>query len=418
MYRPAAPRFRPVVSLEEELARIRRGTAEIFPEEELLPRLVAAREEGRPLVVKLGVDPTATELHLGHLIPVLKLRTFQELGHQAVLIIGDYTATVGDPSGRNQARPPLSHEEALANSRTYQDQVFRILDPERTQVLYNGSWFACMVFSDVLRLLSRMTLARMLEREDFKKRLAEQSPIGLHELVYPLMQGYDSVQIRADVELGGIDQKFNILVGRELQREAGQPPQVGVCNPLLLGTDGVHKMSKSLGNTIALADPPEEKFGKIMSIPDSLMRSYYELLTEVPLEEISRLFEGLESAAYHPRDLKERLARAVVSRFDGEVAARRAQEHFRRVFRERALPEEIPDLLIPPRLLREGRVWLPRLLVWAGFASSHGEARRLMEQGGVRIDDSPQTDPAGEWVARDGAVLQVGKRRFARLRLE
>ena len=408
--------YRPELSIDEELALIRRGVEEIFPEKELRRKLERARQTGRPLRVKLGVDPTAPDLHLGHVIPILKLRQFQVLGHQAVLIIGDYTVTVGDPTGRNKARPPISHEEALANARDYERQAFKILDPERTEVVRNGDWFSKMAFSDVIRLLSRMTLARMLEREDFASRFREQVPISLHELVYPLMQGYDSVVVRADVELGGIDQKFNIAVGRDLQREQGLEPQVGVCTPILIGLDGKEKMSKSLGNYIALADPPEEMYGKTMSIPDDLMWSYFELITEVPMGEIERMRRAVAGGSLHPRDAKARLAREIVARFHSPAEAKRAEEHFERVFRQGALPEEMPEVKLPEGAFSQGRVWLVRLLVAAGMAPSNGEARRLIEQGGVRLDGEVLTDPNLEVAVRDGAVLQVGKRRFARLR--
>lgn len=402
------------LSVEEEVELLSRGAEEIFPAGELEKKIRQARAEGRPLRVKLGVDPTATDLHLGHVIPVLKLRQFQDLGHQAVLIIGDYTATVGDPSGRNKARPQLSHEEVLANAVTYTDQLFRILDGSKTEVVYNGTWFSKMTFQDVIRLLSRMTLARMLEREDFANRMREQLPISLHELMYPLMQGYDSAMVRADVELGGIDQKFNILVGRDIQKEMGQEPQVGLCNPILLGTDGNEKMSKSLGNTIGLQDSPQDMFGKTMSIPDHLMRMYFELITEVPLSEIDALLTGIEKGTHHPRDVKRRLASEIVKRFHGEAAAKEAAEEFDRVFARQELPSEMPEVWITPE--PEG-IRIIHLVVQAGLAPSNSEARRLVEQGGVRIDDEVVRDIEYRWPARDGAVLRVGRRRFARVRL-
>jgi len=404
--------------LEEELALIRRGTEEIFPEEELVEKLLVARREKRPLRVKLGVDPTASELHLGHLIPVLKLQQFQQLGHQAVLIIGDYTATLGDPTGRNKARPPLSHEEVLENAKGYTQQLFRFLDPQRTEVVYNGSWFSKMRFHDVIKLLSHMTVARMLEREDFQMRYRGGFPIGLHEMVYPLMQGYDSVQVRADIELGGIDQKFNILVGRDLQKEVGQPPQVGVCSPILLGLDGKEKMSKSLGNYIALNDPAEEMYGKTMSIPDELMLQYYELITTVSLQELAELRRGLADGTLHPRDAKRRLAREIVRRFYGDEAALAAEDHFDRVHKEREIPEDIPEVVLKPGDLKDGRIWIAHLLVRAGLASSNSEARRLVGQGGVRLNGEVVGDPELDWQVHSGAVVQVGKRRFARVVLK
>ncbi|MBO8142837.1 MAG: tyrosine--tRNA ligase [Firmicutes bacterium] len=403
------------LTLEEELALIRRGAEEVFPEEELAEKLERSRRQGRPLRVKFGIDPTTRDIHLGHLVPVLRLRQFQRLGHQAVLIIGDYTATVGDPSGRNKARPQLTHEQVMENARDYTAQLFRFLDPERTEVVYNGEWFGRMRFHDVIRLLSRMTVARMLEREDFQKRFRSEVPIGLHELVYPLMQGYDSVQVRADIELGGTDQKFNILVGRDLQKEAGQSPQVGICYPILLGLDGKEKMSKSLGNYIALADPPEEMYGKTMSIPDSLMEQYYELLTTVSLAELARLREDLASGQVHPRDAKRRLAREIVSLFYGEQAAWEAEAHFDRVHRERQVPEDVPEVALEPSRLNDGRIWIAQLLLTAGLAKSTSEARRLIVQGGVRINGELVANPDLDWTVETGAIVQVGRRRFARV---
>lgn len=406
------------ISPEEALAAIRRGTEEIFPEEELLEKLKERHREGRPLRVKLGIDPTASDLHLGHLIPVLKLKVFQELGHQAVLIIGDYTATVGDPTGRNEARPPLSHQEVLANARDYTRRIFEILDPKRTEVRWNGEWFGSMTFNDVLWLLSQMTLARMLEREDFQKRYKSQLPISLHEMVYPLMQGYDSVMVQADVELGGIDQKFNIAVGRDLQRARGMAPQVGVCNPLLLGTDGHEKMSKSLGNTIPWDAAPEEKFGKLMSIPDPLIWPYLELLTQVPMDEVNAWRAGVEEGSLHPKEAKKRLAREVVRRLHGDQAAQAAEAHFDQVFTRRELPDEMPELQLAAQDAPGGEIWPVALVVQAGLAASNSEARRLITQGAVKLDGQTVTDPGQNVTVADGMVLQVGRRRFVRLRCQ
>lgn len=403
-------------SPEEALERVRKGTEEIFPEDELLEKLRQSHREGRPLRVKLGIDPTASDLHLGHMIPVLKLKVFQDLGHQAVLIIGDYTATVGDPSGRNEARPQLSHEEVLANAQGYTQRIFTLLDPDRTEVRWNGEWFAKMVFGDVMWLMSQMTLARMLEREDFSKRFKGQVPISLHEMIYPLMQGYDSVMVRADVELGGIDQKFNIAVGRDLQRSRGMEPQVGVCNPLLLGTDGHEKMSKSLGNTIPWDAPPEEKFGKLMSIPDTLIWPYLDLLTLLPASEVEAWRREVEAGSLHPKEAKKRLAREVVSLLHGAEAARAAEAHFDQVFTRRELPDEMDEVVLAPSEAPDGSIWPVALLVRAGLASSNSEARRLIAQGAVRLDGEPVTDSEANVTLRDGAVLQVGRRRFARLR--
>ncbi|MEW6524797.1 MAG: tyrosine--tRNA ligase [Bacillota bacterium] len=398
------------LTLAEELELIRRGAEDIFPETELEEKVRRSRVTGQPLRVKLGVDPTGAELHLGHIIPVLKLRQFQELGHQAVLIIGDYTGMVGDPSGRNQARPQLSHEEVMENARTYQAQAFTILDPERTEVVHNGSWFAKLTFRETVELMAGTTVARILEREDFTTRYREGNPIGLHELLYPLMQGYDSAMVRADVELGGIDQKFNILAGRDIQKAFGQEPQVGVCNPLLLGTDGVEKMGKSLNNYIGIAEPPSEMYGKVMSIPDHLMTSYFELITLVDMGQVRQWEASMQKGTVNPRDVKRRLAREIVARFHDQDAARKAEEHFDRVHVQKDLPDEIPDVEVA-----ETTIWITRLVAVAGLAPSHAEARRLVEQGGVRLDGQVITDASYQWPVRHGAVLQVGKRRFARI---
>lgn len=406
------------LSLDEELALIRHGTADIFPEEELAAKLRRARAEGRPLRVKLGVDPTASELHLGHLIPVLKLQQFQQLGHTAVLIIGDYTATVGDPTGRNKARPQLTHEEVLDNAKGYTELLFRFLDPERTEVVYNGDWFKQMGFQDVIGLLSQMTLARMLEREDFQSRYTNEMPISLHELVYPLMQGYDSVEVKADIELGGTDQKFNILVGRDMQREADLEPQIGVCYPILIGLDGKEKMSKTAGNTIAVEDSPENMYGKTMSIPDELMNDYFELVTTVSAEELGSIRAGLTDGTLHPRDAKRRLAREIVARFHDVDAAKAAEAHFDRVHVERELPADMPTITVARSDLEDGRIWIARLLVLAGLAAGTSAARRLISQGGVRIDGEVVADPALDWEAQSGVVVQVGRRRFVRVDLK
>ncbi len=405
-------------SFEKQWERITRGADDVFPEEELRSKLKRSITERRPLRVKLGVDPTGTDLHLGHIIPVLKMKQFQDLGHHCILIIGDYTAMVGDPSGRNKTRPQLDHEAVMENCKTYQEQAFSILDQEKTEVVYNGSWFAPMGFQDVMKLLSRMTVARMLERDDFAKRYHSQMPISIHELVYPLMQGYDSGMIRADVELGGTDQKFNILVGRDIQKDMGQEPQAGVCNPILLGTDGGEKMSKSLDNYIGLHETPENMYGKIMSIPDSLMRMYFELITDVPLVELDAMKRKMDEGSLHPRDAKKRLAQLVTTRFHGEEGARVGEAYFQRVFSERELPQNMEELPLGLEQLDDGRIWIVKLLREAGFANSSGEARRLIRQGGVKIDGKVMTDPDLDWPARDGVVLQVGKRRFAKIRLQ
>ncbi len=399
---------------EEQLALLRRGAAEIVSEEELLAKL----REGRPLRVKLGLDPTAPDIHLGFAVVLRKLRQFQDLGHEAILVIGDFTALIGDPSGKKQTRPMLSPEEVARNAATYRMQYSRILDPERTRVVFNSQWLGPMQFADVIRLASKVTVARVMERDDFTERWREGIPIGLHELLYPLCQAYDSVALQADVELGGTDQKFNLLMGRNLQREFGQPPQVAFLMPLLPGLDGVEKMSKSLGNYIGITEPPEEMYGKVMSIPDDLMPTYFELCTELPEEDVRALVEGLQRGIVHPRDAKRRLAWEIVRLWHGGEAARAAEAAFDRVFARKELPEQIPEVSIREEELVEGRLPVARLVVRAGLAPSHSEARRLLLQGGVSLDGVRLRDPEERVVVRDGMVVRVGKRRFARIRLE
>lgn len=397
-----------MIAAQEQLARLRRGTAAIIPEGALLAKL----ELGRPLRVKLGVDPTAPDIHLGHTVALTKLRQFQELGHQAVLIIGDVTATVGDPSGRSATRPQLTREAVECAAATYQDQVFKILDRERTEVRWNGEWLTAMRFGDVIRLGAQCTLARMLERDDFATRYRTGAPIGIHELLYPLMQAYDSVEVRADIELGGTDQTFNILLGRQLQKDAGQEPQVAVIVPLLEGTDGTAKMSKSLGNYIGVAEPPEEIFGKVMSISDELMFRYYELLTD---EDVGVLRAAVAGATVHPMAAKKRLAADLTARFHGPEAATAACRAFEARFQERRLDPATLDVVTAS--LRAGRMWLPGLLHEAQVVKSTSEGRRLIKQRAVRIDGAPVTDE--EYVCDPGRelVVEVGKRRALRVRV-
>jgi tyrosyl-tRNA synthetase len=388
------------VTPEEQVRALRRGVVSIVPEEELIARL----REGRPLRVKLGVDPTAPDIHLGHTIPLFKLRQFQELGHQAVLIIGDFTALVGDPSGRSATRPVLSHDEVELHARTYTDQVFKILDPARTEVHRNGEWLARLTLEDVLRLSARMTVARMLERDDFRQRHAAGTPIGLHEFLYPLMQGHDSVVVRADVELGGTDQTFNLLVGRDLQRDAGQPGQVAVVLPLLEGTDGVQKMSKSLGNHIGIAEPPEEMYGKVMSISDALMQRYGELLGTVSEEQLASIRAG----DIHPMEAKKGLARELVGRFHGAAAAAEAERFFEERFQKRAAHRPKAVQLSTDA----DEMWICQLLKEIGFVSSTSEARRLVSQGAVRVDGQ-RVDVDFRFRRGRDRLLAVGQRRLA-----
>ncbi len=400
---------------ERQLEVLRRGAAEIISEEELLDKL----REGRPLRVKLGLDPTAPDIHIGFAVVLRKLRQFQDLGHEAILVIGDFTALIGDPTGKKQTRPMLTREEVERNAATYRQQYSRILDPERTRVVFNSQWLAPLTLADVVRLCSKTTVARILERDDFTTRWREASPIGLHELLYPLCQAYDSVALQADVELGGTDQKFNNLMGRDLQREFGQPPQVVLLTPLLPGLDGVEKMSKSLGNYIGINEPPEEMYGKVMSIPDSLMLTYFELCTDVPMAEVRAMEEGLQAGRLHPRDVKRRLAREIVAVWHGARAAEAAEEEFDRIFAREELPSEVPEVrLSVGELEPDGRLGIVPLLRRLGLAPSNSEARRLVAQGGVRVGGRRVVDPEERVEIQTGLVVRVGKRRFARVRLD
>ena len=389
-------------AIEQAIQTIRRGADELIVEEELAKKLAS----GRKLRVKLGLDPTAPDLHLGHTVVINKLRDFQQLGHQVQFLIGDFTGMIGDPSGKNQTRPPLTREEIERNAKTYQDQVFKILDPEQTQILYNSEWSDKLGAEGMIRLASRYTVARLLERDDFAKRMKASQPISLHELLYPLMQGYDSVAMKADVELGGTDQKFNLLVGRELQRSYGQTPQCILTMPLLEGLDGKEKMSKSLGNYVGIAEPAQEIFGKLMSISDELMWRYIELLS---LESSATIRQWKSE---HPRDVKARFASEIVARFHGAAAAERAQADFESRFREGEMPAEMPEVTVkaPP-----GGIPVAQLLKQAGLTPSTTEAQRMIEQGGVKLDGERVSDKTLKIPAGRTVVAQVGKRKFARI---
>lgn len=399
-----------MTSVQEQMEVILRGTAEVISEEELEGKIERSLRMGKPLTVKQGFDPTAPDIHIGHTVSLRKLRQFQDLGHKVVFLIGDFTGMIGDPSGRSEMRKRLSRQEVLQNARTYQEQVFKILDPERTVVAFNSEWCEPMKFEDVLVLASRYTVARMLERDDFSQRYKQGKPITIMEFLYPLIQAYDSVALKADVEVGGTDQKFNLLVGRDVQREYGQEPQVALMMPLLVGTDGKEKMSKSLGNYIGINEPPEEIYGKTMSIPDFLIYPYFELATDVDSSELAEIKRSLEDPEVNPMDLKRRLARRLVAMYHGEEAARRAEEAFDRVFRRREVPDEVPEYV-----LNQDRIWIVRLLTSSGLASSNSEARRLIAQGGVYIDGRRVTDPNLEVEFKGGEVVKVGKRRFLRV---
>ncbi len=389
----------------EGLSELKRGIVDIVSEEELVAKL----KKGRPLRVKVGFDPTAPDIHLGHTVVLQKMRQFQDAGHQVICLIGDFTGMIGDPSGRSATRPPLTRAEVLENAKTYQEQVKKILDPDRTILRFNSEWMDSMVVADFIKLASIQTVARMLERDDFKKRFVAQHPISIHEFLYPFIQGYDSVALEADVELGGTDQIFNLLMGREVQKAYGQEPQVVMTLPLLEGTDGVQKMSKSYNNYIGVDEPPAQMFGKVMSISDDLMWRYYELLSSLRLDEIRRMREAVEKGDLHPMEAKMRLAFEIVERFHGGRQAEAARDAFVRVFKARELPEDMPEVT-----LRSERPWICGVLKDAGLVSSTSEARRMVSQGAVTLDGRRVSDP--EIVLEKGEhIIRVGKRRFARI---
>lgn len=405
-----------VKDFKKQWETITRGVAEIVPEEELAQKLKRSLEQDRPLKVKLGLDPTAPDIHLGHTVVLHKLRQFQELGHDVVLILGDFTSRIGDPSGRSETRKQLTEEQIMENVATYKEQVGKIIDLERASVVFNSSWLAPLTFAEVIELASKYTVARMLERDDFARRYREGLPIGVHEFLYPLMQAYDSVALHADIELGGTDQKFNLMVGRDLQREFGQEPQVAVMVPILEGLDGVQKMSKSLGNYIGISEPPGEIYGKTMSLPDELIVRYFELVTPLDLEEVRMIKNNLASGVLHPRDAKMRLARELVALFHGETAAEDAEREFVAVFQRREMPEDMPEVILDRSELDEnGEIWLPKLMVKAGLVESTSAGKRMIIQGGVKVNGEKVADPDSPLAVEDGMIVQVGKRKFVRI---
>lgn len=402
------------MTIDEQLAYLRKGTIEVIREDELRAKLEKSARTRVPLRIKLGADPTAPDIHLGHTVVIRKLRAFQELGHTVIFLIGDFTGLIGDPSGKSATRPQLTREEINANAETYKQQIFKLLDPERTEIRFNSEWMDALGSDGFIRLASHITVKQILERDDFAKRLSEERPIALHELLYPLTQAYDSVALQADVELGGTDQKFNLLLGRNLQREYEQEAQVAVIMPLLVGTDGVQKMSKSLGNYIGINEAPQEMFGKVMSISDDLMWRYYELLTDLPMNEIEQMRARAADGEVNPRDLKVELAKRIITDFHSAAAANTAEDEFNRIFKRKEMPEEIEE-----RSVAFGDWELKQLLVELGLASSKAEARRLIEQGGVHVNGERQTNSGGNVLvvlAGDESLLQVGKRRFLRVR--
>ncbi len=400
-----------MISAQEQVRQIKHGVADLIREEELLKKIERSIKENKPLTIKLGLDPTAPDIHLGHTVPLRKLKLFQDFGHQVVIIIGGFTARIGDPSGKSVTRPPLTKEQVAENAATYKEQIFKILDKDKTIIRDNSEWLEEMNFADVLRLAGRYTVARMMERDDFNKRFKEGRAIGIHEFMYPLMQGYDSVAIKADVEFGGTDQTFNVLMGRTLQAEEGQEPQVVITMPLLEGLDGVQKMSKSLGNYIGISEAPKEMYGKSMSIPDELMMRYFMLVTDMTIEEQEALEAKLESGEAHPRDVKMQLARTIVRLYHGEEAALEAEEEFKRVFQQHALPIDIPEYEMATP---EGPVFVPQFCTDAGLTASNGEARRSIKAGAFKINGEKYTEE--NITLEDGMIVQVGKRKFVKVK--
>lgn len=403
--------------VNRQLETIRRGVVEIVPEDELKQKVIDSVAAGKPLKVKLGLDPSAPDIHVGHTVVLHKLRQFQELGHQVQLIIGDFTGRIGDPTGKSETRKQLTEDDVKRNALTYQKQIYKILDPQKTQLFYNSEWLGPLTFADVVQLSAKVTVARMLERDDFSKRYAGGLPIHIHEFFYPLMQGYDSVALKSDIELGGTDQKFNLLMGRTLQKEYDVPTQVAIMNPLLEGLDGVQKMSKSLGNYIGIDEEPNEIYGKAMSVPDELMLKYYELATDISNEELLQLRDAMTQGTVHPRDAKMRLAHTFVRMYHGEQAANEAQQHFVTVFQQRALPDDIEEVLLSSNALEDGKIRIARLLVTLGLQSSNSEARRSVQQGAVKVNEQKIVDPNEELTPVGGEIVQVGKRKFARIKL-
>jgi tyrosyl-tRNA synthetase len=398
--------------VEHQLKVLQRGVVNIVPEEDLKVKIEKSIATNRPLKIKLGLDPSAPDVHIGHTVVLHKLRQFQELGHEIQLLIGDFTGKIGDPTGKSETRKPLTDEQIKENAKTYFEQFAKVIDMKETRVYYNSEWLSKLNFADVVELSAKMTVARMLERDDFSKRYKEGQPISVHEFFYPLMQGYDSVALESDIELGGTDQTFNVLMGRHLQEEYGKEKQVAMMLPLLEGLDGERKMSKSLGNYIGIDENPNDIYGKAMSIPDELMMKYYELATEIPMEEIEEMRNGLENNTVHPRDLKMRLGKTFVEMYHGKEAAEKAEEHFKTVFQKGNLPTDIPEV----SWTGEEEVWVVKFLVDLGLQNSNGEARRMIQNGGVKINQEKVEDVQLQVKPEDDMIVQVGKRKFVKIK--
>ena len=402
-------------TIEEQVSLIERGTVDVVSRDDLVRKLEKSRQSGLPLKIKTGFDPTAPDLHLGHTVLIQKMKHFQDLGHDIYFLIGDFTGMIGDPTGKSDTRKPLTLEDVARNAETYKEQIFKILDPQKTKVVFNSTWLGELSSHDMIRLASQLTVARMLEREDFRVRFDNERPISIHEFLYPLIQGYDSVALEADVELGGTDQLFNLLMGRDLQRAWKQEPQVVITMPLLEGLDGVNKMSKSLGNYIGITETADNIFGKVMSVSDSLMFRYYELLSDLSASEINKLEKGIDEGTLHPKEVKKKLAKELTARFYGSDTAEKAAEIFEQVFKHHGLPEDIPELHLNKQ---DGEVWLPKLLVKAGLTQSTSEARRMIKQQAVSLDGEKVQDMEYKVQPSAEIMVKVGKRRFAKIRFE
>lgn len=399
-------------SVEEQIALIERGAVDFHSREDLVKKLTKSLQTGIPLIIKAGFDPTAPDLHLGHTVLIQKLRHFQLLGHRVHFLIGDFTGLIGDPTGKSDTRPPLTPEDVRRNAETYKEQVFKILDPDKTTVVFNSTWLGQLTSYEMIRLASELTVARMLERDDFKKRFESNRPISIHEFLYPLIQGYDSVAMKADVELGGTDQLFNLLMGRDLQRSRGQEPQVVLTMPLLEGLDGVNKMSKSLGNYIGISEAPDSIFGKIMSVSDTLMFRYYELLSDLPMTEVTQLKTDIAAGRLHPKAAKVQLAKEMVARFHTPAAADEAERNFEQVFARHELPDEIEEVRLA---VAEAEIWVPKLLLDAGMVKSTSDGRRMIQQQAVTINGEKVSDSNATIPAKGELLLKVGKRKFCKV---
>ncbi|GAB6139249.1 tyrosine--tRNA ligase [Halanaerobaculum tunisiense] len=406
------------MEIKGQLQIIKRGVSDLIGEEELVDKLEEAAEEDRPLKVKLGLDPTAPDIHLGHAVVLNKLRQFQDLGHQVYLLIGDVTGQIGDPTGKSETRQQLSEEEVAENAETYKEQMFKILDPAKTEVVFNSQWFGDLDFIDAIELSSQYTVARMLEREDFANRYQNNQPISIHEFFYPLLQGYDSVAMEADVELGGTDQRFNLLAGRKLQKEYGQDQQVIIMMPLLEGLDGVNKMSKSKDNYIGIDEAPQEMYGKTMSLPDDLIARYFELVTDISLDELETIKSDLAAGDLHPMKAKKRLAREIVATYYDQETAQQAEKEFKKVFKQGGTPDDLPEIKISKDELEDGELWIVKLVAATGFVESNSQARRMIKQGAVRIDDQKYEKINLDIAVEDGMVVRVGKKNFAQIILD